>query len=150
MGRRKIYTAEEKKLIKSYRNKIYYYGRKLKEVMSTTDSKKPGAFAFRYNDEITFENIRGEMDMEDSQKDDGLLLDIMKENYDNVDFRKIIIEDGTETEYSQGDKLSKRLGYGSLEEYKKVMSIKGRLDEAAEAYESLRIQKQVMSTQMTV
>lgn len=150
MGRRKIYTAEEAKLVKSYRNKIYYYGKKLKEMMAVTDSKKPGAFAFRYNDEITFESIRGDMNMEDSQKDDGLLLDIMKDNYDNVDFRKIIIEEGTETEYKQGNVLSKRLGYGTLEEYKKAMSIKGRLDEAAEAYESLRIQKQVMSTQMTV
>lgn len=150
MGRRKIYTAEEAKLVKSYRNKIYYYGKKLKEMMAVTDSKKPGAFAFRYNDEITFESIRGDMNMEDSQKDDGLLLDIMKDNYDDVDFRKIIIEEGTETEYKQGNVLSKRLGYGTLEEYKKAMSIKGRLDEAAEAYESLRIQKQVMSTQMTV
>ena len=150
MGRRKIYTAEEAKLVKSYRNKIYYYGKKLKEMMAVTDSKKPGAFAFRYNDEITFESIRSEMDMEDSQKDDGLLLGIMKDNYDDVDFRKIIIEEGTETEYKQGNILSNRLGYGTLEEYKKAMGIKGKLDEAAEAYESLRIQKQVMSTQMTV
>ena len=146
MGRRKIYTAEEAKLVKSYRNKIYYYGKKLKEMMSVTDSKKPGTFVFRYNDEITFESIRGDMIIEDSQKDDGLLLDIMLDHYDDVDFRKIIIEEGTETEYNQGNKLSKRLGYGTLEEYKKAMSIKGKLDEAAEAYESLRIQKQAMNT----
>lgn len=146
MGRRKIYTAEEAKLVKSYRNKIYYYGKKLKEMMAVTDSKKPGTFAFRYNDEITFESIRGEMIIEESQKDDGLLLGIMLEHYDDVDFRKIIIEEGTETEYKQGNKLSKRLGYGTLEEYKKVMSIKGRLDEAEEAYESLKIQKQFMNT----
>ena len=146
MGRRKIYTAEEAKLVKSYRNKIYYYGKKLKEMIAVTDSKKPGTFAFRYNDEITFESIRGDMIIEDSQKDDGLLLDIMLDHYDDVDFRKIIIEEGTETEYNQGNKLSKRLGYGTLEEYKKAMSIKGKLDEAAEAYESLRIQKQAMNT----
>ena len=146
MGRRKIYTAEEAKLVKSYRNKIYYYGKKLKEMIAVTDSKKPGTFAFRYNDEITFESIRGDMIIEESQKDDGLLLGIMLNHYDDVDFRKIIIEEGTETEYKQGNILSKRLEYGTLEEYKKAMSIKGRLDEAEEAYESLRIQKQAMNT----
>lgn len=150
MGRRKIYTAEEAKLVKSYRNKIYYYGRQIKSIANSMNMSL-SELSFSYSMNITFKDIRNNMDKDDSKENDGLLLDIFLDHYDDTeDFRKIIIEEGTETEYEQGNKLSKRLGYGSLEDYKKVMNAKEKLNEAEEAYESLKIQKQIISTLTTV
>ena len=148
MGRRKIYTAEEKKLIKSYRNKIYYYGRKLKDMMASANNQMPGGFAFRYDYKISFHNIRQAIGPIDDSKDkEGILLPLFRDDstYYFEDFRQVGIDEGGDTR-DVIDEISQRLGYGSLEDYEKQQKYRSELHEATEAYESLRTLKMVTST----
>ena len=127
MGRRKLYTDAEKKLLKHYRTQIYYYGKQL------------ASFAFKYDYDITFKNIRSQI----SQDEAYPLLDIFSDTdkYFITDFRQVAIDEGGSIR-DYIDKISRRLGYGSIDQYEartaRENQLKSRLDTAVKMYESIR------------
>lgn len=127
MGRRKLYTDAEKKLLKHYRNQIYYYGKQL------------AAYAFKYDFDITFKNIRSQI----SQDEAYPLLEIFgdTDKYYITDFRQVAIDEGGSMR-TYIDKISRRLGYGSIDQYEartnRETDLKSKLDEAVKMYEMIR------------
>ena len=127
MPRKSKYTPAQKKLLKHYRNQIYYYGKQL------------ASFSFKYDFDITFKDIRSQI----SQSEAYPLLDIFGDNakYFSTDFRQVAIDEGgSMRDYI--DKISRRLGYGSIDQYEartaREAQIKSRLDEAVKGYEDIR------------
>lgn len=127
MGRRKLYTDAEKKLLKHYRNQIYYYGKQL------------ASHSFKYDFVITFKDIRPLLTREEVYP----LLEIFgdPESYYVKDFRQVAIDEGGSIR-AHIDKISRRLGYGSIDQYenrnKRGQDLKNKLDAAVTAYEKIR------------
>lgn len=128
MPRKSKYTPEQKKMLKHYRNQIYYYGKRLAE------------YSFKYDFDVTFENIRSQIGHINSPNP---LIDIFNDPilYYDTDFRQVAIDEGGTTR-SLIDRISRDLGYGSIEQYEarsaRETQLKSRLDEAVEAYELIR------------
>lgn len=126
-GRPKKYTEREKKLVKHFRNQIYYYGRKL------------AAHNFKYGYSLSLKSIRNKLSREEAY----VLLDIFNDDdtYYNKDFRQVAVDEGGGVR-DLLDRVSKRLGYGSIDEYEKSAQ-QGQnwqkiLDTAIQEYEKLR------------
>lgn len=103
MARRKIYTAEDAKFIKHLRNRMYYLNKKMAD------------WNYKYMMAVTFKNIRDQL----SEDEAYALLDIFSDDtlYYATDFRQVAIDEGDDSTRNFIDKISRRLGYGSIDDY---------------------------------
>ena len=126
-GRPAKYTAAERKLLKHYRNQIYYYGRRL------------AAHTFKYGYSLSLKSIRNNL----SKSEAYVLLEIFNDDdsYYNKDFRQVAVDEGGGIR-DLLNKVSQRLGYGSIDEFEKSATQgqkwQAALDKAVTEYEKLR------------
>lgn len=137
MGRKKLYTDAEKKLLKHYRNQIYYNRKvvaQLENIGETDTGIKNGA-DFLYGSKITLSMVRGKM--VDVQSPDAIFDYFFDDDlYYNTDFREYALQD---EDYRHAiEPWLSDIGYGTIEDYERYTRAKAKVENAESMLSILR------------
>lgn len=129
MGRRKLYTAAEKKLLKHYRNQIYYNKKvvaSLEQIgLNQTGIQNGGDFL--YGNKITLSSVRGKMI--DVHSTDAIYDYFFDDHiYFDVDFREYALQD--EDFRRAIEPWLPDIKFGTIEDYERYTRAKAKVENA--------------------
>ena len=129
MGRRKLYTAAEKKLLKHYRNQIYYNRKvvaQLEKIGESGTGIQNGA-DFLYGSQITLSNVRGKMiDVHSTDPIYDYFFD--DDIYYRTDFREYALQDD---DFRKAiEPWLSDIKYGTIEDYERYTRAKAKVENA--------------------
>lgn len=142
MGRRKLYTDDEKKVLKHYRNQIYYNKKVVAQLekLGEAETGVPNGADFLYGSTITLHDVRRKMRI--TAKDTGLKRDVESTDaiydyffddhiYFDVDFRQYATIDD---DFRKAiEPWLEGIGFGTIEQYERYTRAKSKIENAETA-----------------